>query len=67
MYDTAKVHEDIKEYLAMGLIEDPANLKDKRLYVYSGLRNLLFTPSELNLNSAIFLWVDLFLKKRSYL
>jgi len=46
MYDPALVHKDIQEYLQLGFIEDPKNLKDKKLYVYSGLRNFLFTPRQ---------------------
>ncbi|CAL8080416.1 unnamed protein product [Orchesella dallaii] len=44
MWDPAMVHLDIQEYFNKSLIEDPKNLKGKRLYVYTGLRNVLFTP-----------------------
>jgi len=46
MWDPAMVHKDIQEYFNKSLIEDPNNLKGKSLYVYTGLRNVLFTPRE---------------------
>lgn len=48
MWNTSTVHEDMKHYLEMGLIDDPVNLKNKRLYVYTGTRNFLFTPSKID-------------------
>lgn len=52
LYDPNKVHDDIREYSRKGLIEDTRHLQNKRLYVYAGLRNVLFTPSNtLNINS----------------
>ncbi|ODN01191.1 hypothetical protein Ocin01_05490, partial [Orchesella cincta] len=44
MWDPKMVHQDIQEYFNKSLIEDPKNLMGKRLYVYTGLRNVLFTP-----------------------
>ncbi|CAL8080413.1 unnamed protein product [Orchesella dallaii] len=46
VYNPDLVHEDIKEYVGLKKIENPMNLKDKRLYVYAGLRNALFTPRQ---------------------
>lgn len=45
-YDVNKVHDDIKDYYRRRVIENPTNLQNKRLYVYTGLRNELFTPSK---------------------
>ena len=46
LYSPELVHRDITRYLAEGLIENPSNLRGKRLYVYTGLRNFLFTPGK---------------------
>jgi len=48
-YDPQNAVNDIRSYFQQGLIEDPANLKDKRLYVYAGLQNFIFKP-EMMLN-----------------
>ena len=36
----------IRRYHSEGLIDDPHNLRGKSLYVYTGLRNSLFTPEQ---------------------
>lgn len=39
VYDPKRSLADISNYKAQGLIEDPAYLKNKRLYVYAGLQS----------------------------
>lgn len=38
---------DIESYASQGLIESPRNLRGKRLYVFAGTRNALFSPGKL--------------------
>jgi len=42
-YNPELVHKDIADYFSRGIIDDPKNLKNKRLYVYTGLRSSVFT------------------------
>ncbi|ODN01197.1 hypothetical protein Ocin01_05489 [Orchesella cincta] len=46
LYNPDLVHKDIEEYVRLKKIDNPNNLKNKRLYVYTGLQNLLFTPRQ---------------------
>jgi hypothetical protein len=46
LYNFNLVHDDIRNYQTKGLIDDPKNLENKRLYIYAGLRNFLFTPAQ---------------------
>ncbi|CAL8074274.1 unnamed protein product [Orchesella dallaii] len=43
LYDPNNALNDIQNYYAQRLIENPANLVNKPLYVYAGTRNWLFT------------------------
>lgn len=42
-YDPQLAINDISTYFREGLIEDPRNLQNKRLYIYAGLSNPVFT------------------------
>ncbi|XP_035715215.1 uncharacterized protein LOC110859407 isoform X2 [Folsomia candida] len=46
LYNPELVHKDIETYLYRGLIDDPVNLRHRFLYVYTGLRNFLFTADQ---------------------
>lgn len=45
LYDPKLVDGDVQDYFIQGLIDDPNCLKNARLYVYAGLRNVVFSPS----------------------
>jgi len=44
LYSVDNVHEEIRNYHAQRLIDDPKNLDSKKLYLYTALRNFLFSP-----------------------
>jgi len=46
LWDPNRVSRDIAEYAKQGLIEDPSNLRGKKLYVYTGTLNWLFTTGK---------------------
>lgn len=43
LYNPRRASEDIQQYFREGLIENPANLRNKKLYVYTGTNNWLFS------------------------
>ncbi|CAG7662111.1 unnamed protein product [Allacma fusca] len=43
LYDTNNVLTDIQNYYDQDLIDNPINIRNKRLYVFAGTRNPLFT------------------------
>lgn len=45
-YNPELVHRDIQDYHANRLIEDPKLLKNKKLYVYTGMRSTVFSLSQ---------------------
>jgi len=50
-YDPNLAIRDIQSYYERGLIEDPKLLQNKRLYVYTGTNNFLFTTGSTLKNS----------------
>ena len=43
LYNTSNVLVDIQDYYDRNLIDNPINIRNKRLYVFAGTRNELFT------------------------
>ena len=43
LYNTSNVLGDIQDYYDRNLIDNPINIRNKRLYVFAGTRNELFT------------------------